>query len=134
MSGTLNVMVGEDTCDLALTFGGDLSIDATGDLAVSTGTQLSQDRIYRRLLTNPGNYIWWLKYGGGLANFLGRPAAPLRIAAIARAQMALESSVAPTPPPSITARSRKDSSVVLTIKYADASTGAQQLLTVPVGD
>lgn len=134
MTGTLNAAAGPELCDLALTFGGDLSLDATGDLLVSAGTQLGQDRIYRRLLTNPGAYLWWLPYGAGLARFLGQPTAPRRIAAVTRTQIALETSVASVPPPQITITTRKDSVTILNIQYADATTGAQQLLVVPVGE
>lgn len=134
MTGTNNPVTSPLLCDLALTFGGDLSLDATGDLAVSAGTQLGQDRILRRLLTNPGAYLWWLPYGAGLARFLGQPTAPRRISAITRTQIALETSVASTPPPQITITTTKDSVVILNIQYADSATGAQQLLTVPVGE
>ena len=68
--------------DLALTFGGDLSVSPTGDIALSDGTTLTQQRVLRRLLTNHGGYIWQLGYGAGLAQFVGQPAAPAAIQAI----------------------------------------------------
>lgn len=133
MSGT-NSGNNPDMCDLALTFGADLDIDATGDLAVSSGTQLGQDRVLRRLLTNPGNYIWNLTYGAGLARYLGHPAAATRIAAVAKSQMRLESIVSQKPGPSVSAAVEKDGVVTLSISYVDADTGATQLLALPVGD
>lgn len=134
MSGTLNAGANAALCDLALTFGGDLSTDATGDLAVSSGSQLGQERVLRRLLTNPGNYLWWLAYGAGLARFIGRPAAPLRIAAVTKAQMALEAAVARNPPPKVVTQVGKDGTVTESISYVDAVSGTQQILTLPVGD
>lgn len=134
MSGTLNAGSNPALCDLAQTFGNDLSIDATGDLAVSAGSQLGQERVLRRLLSNPLSYIFWPLYGAGLARFIGRPASALRISALAKAQMALESVVSQTPPPTISAQVSKDSTVTLSISYIDAASGSQQVLTLPVGD
>lgn len=132
MSGTVNGSANLP-CDLALTFGGDLTIDATGDLAVSAGTQLGQDRVLRRLLTNPGDYIWSLNYGGGLARFIGKPASKIRISAVARAQMALESAVSKNPLPVSDVTIGKDGTISLSISYADANTGATQILSLPIG-
>jgi phage baseplate assembly protein W len=134
MSGTIATGFNPAPCDLALTFGGDLAVSATGDLAVVSGSQLVQQRVLLRLLTNPGSYIWWLNYGAGLARFIGRPAAPLRISALASAQMALESGVTQTPPPQINTQTSKDGVVTLSISYVDAADGTQQVLTLPVGD
>ena len=44
--------------DLAHQFGADLVAGATGDLAVVDGPALGRQRVLRRLLTNPGDYIW----------------------------------------------------------------------------
>ena len=40
--------------DLALQFGGDLAVGPTGDLELADGSVLTQQRVLRRLLTNPG--------------------------------------------------------------------------------
>ncbi|MEE3500197.1 hypothetical protein [Acidiphilium acidophilum] len=52
--------------DAGLVFGGDLAIDAGGDLALAAGSALTEQRVLRRLLTNPGDYIWQLSFGAGL--------------------------------------------------------------------
>lgn len=132
MSGTVNGSANLP-CDLSLSFGGDLSIDATGDIAVSTGTQFGQERTIRRLLTNPGGYIWNLRYGAGLARFLGRPAAGTRISALARAQMALETAVSQNPAPVCQVSVGKDGTVSLSIQYVDSTSGSTQVLSLPVG-
>ncbi len=108
--------------DLAHTFGADLAWSATGDLVLSAGTQLGQQRVLRRLLTAPVSYIWHVLYGAGLPSFVGQPANPLRIAAVARTQMYLEAAVARTPPPAIGVNVLTSGTVSLTIQYADATT------------
>lgn len=107
--------------DLSLTFGGDLAVGPTGDLALADGTLLTQQRVLRRLLTNPGGYIWQLPYGAGLAQFVGQPAAPAAMAAIARSQLLQETAVANSPPPSISADGEDDGTVTLSIVYTDAA-------------
>ena len=64
----------------------------TGDLA-GDGAALTQQRVLRRLLTNPGDYIWQLGYGAGLGQFVGRPGVPAAIAGVAGAQILLEAAV-----------------------------------------
>lgn len=118
--------------ELQLTFGTDLTVDAYGDLAVSEGTQEGQERIVRRLLTFPTEYIWNVSYGAGLARFLGRPAMKTRIAAITRSQLSREVSVAKTPPPQITVNVQRDGTVTEDIKYSDGNTGAPIPLTLPI--
>jgi hypothetical protein len=118
--------------DLQLTFGEDLTVDATGDLAVSEGTQEGQERVYRRLMTPQYGYVWHNSYGAGLASFLGQPNAPSRIAAVTRTQMFQEAAVARTPPPSITVTAQKDGTVTEDIKYVDADTGTVVPLSLPI--
>ncbi len=106
--------------DLALTFGTDLTIDSTGDIALSEGTQEGQERVIRRLLTNQYEYIWHVTYGAGLARFLGTPTVASRIAGVTRAQMFREAAVSQTPPPAISVTPQKDGTVFLNIRYVDA--------------
>ena len=99
----------------------DLSVSATGDLALSDGTQLGQERVLRRLLTAPGAYIWQLDYGAGLPRFVGEVAnsdvsgrnVGARIGAVAR-----------TPAPVITVDARPNGVVTLDIRYVDTFTQA----------
>ena len=118
--------------DLAHNIGADLSLSAGGDLATSTGTQAGQERVLRRLLTNSGDYLWSLDYGAGLPSMIGQPAAPTRIAAIARAQMMQEAAVSRSPAPSADVTSDNAGTVMLHIRYADAATGDTATLSVPV--
>jgi hypothetical protein len=93
---------------------------------------LTQQRVLRRLLTNPGDYIWQLGYGAGLGQFVGQPGAPALISGVTRTQMALETSVAATPAPSITAIAGDDGTVALSVTYADAVSGQASLLSFAV--
>jgi hypothetical protein len=115
--------------DLALQFGGDLSVGPGGDLLLADGAGLTQQRVLLRLLTNPGDYIWQLGYGAGLAQFVGQPGAPAAIAGVTRRQMLLEPMVATPPPPAISAVAGDDGTVTLSILYADAVTGQTSTLT-----
>jgi phage baseplate assembly protein W len=118
--------------DLALQFGGDLSLGPTGDLAVVDGSALTQQRVLRRLLTNPGDYIWQLSYGAGLGQFVGQPGAPAAISAVARAQVLREAAVAVVPAPVVNTVGADDGTVTATLSYADAASGQVNLLTFSV--
>ena len=57
--------------DVSHMYGNDLTAANNGDLAVSTLTQLGQERVIRRLMTSQGQYIFQLDYGAGLPAYLG---------------------------------------------------------------
>ncbi|WP_297490619.1 hypothetical protein [Acidocella sp.] len=118
--------------DLALQFGGDLGVGPTGDLALADMGALTQQRVLRRLLTNPGDYIWQLSYGAGLGQFVGQPDAPAAIAGVARAQLLREVQVAASPPPAVTAVAARDGTVTATLSYADTATGQVSTLSFSV--
>lgn len=118
--------------DLSLTFGGDLVVGPTGDIGLSDGEMLIQQRVLRRLLTNPGNYIWQLTYGAGLGQFVGQPSAPAVIQAIARSQILVEAAVSNNPPPAISAVSAGDGLVSLTVSFTDAVTQQTSSLSFSV--
>lgn len=92
------------TVDLDHTFGNDLVVSATGDLATVDDVKKSQQRILRRLLTNPVGYIWHSDYGAGLARYIGQSLSSDRFAEIKstiQSQIFLEQTVAQTPAPEI---------------------------------
>ena len=80
--------------DINHTFGADIGPSATGDLAVIAGLTQSQQRILRRLLTNPGDYLWHPNYGAGLASYIGGVSTVQEMQALILANMLLEASVA----------------------------------------
>ena len=77
-------------------------LESSGDLALVNGSTQTNQRVVRRLLTNPGDYIWNLDYGGGLGTFVGSTANLPDIEAVIRNQMSLEAAVPSTPAPNVT--------------------------------
>jgi phage baseplate assembly protein W len=118
--------------DLSHVWSADLSVGATGDLALASGSELGQQRVLRRLLTNPGDYIWQLDYGAGLAQFIGQPIAAPAIRAVIRSQIFKEAAVAQSPEPVIDVQFDASGTLYVHIRYVDADTGATQVLNFPV--
>ena len=119
--------------DAGLVWGSDLSPGPTGDIAVASGTMLGQQRVLRRLLTNPGDYIWQLSYGAGLAQFVGRPVDVPAIRAAVRSQIFKEAAVSRTPEPSVDVQAANDGSVLVQIRYVDSAAGTTQVLSLQIG-
>jgi phage baseplate assembly protein W len=122
--------------DLALQWGGDLAISPTGDIALISGSPLGQQRVLRRLMTNPGDYIWQLDYGAGLGQFIGQPSNISQIEAVIRSQIFKESAVARTPEPNISIEldpSGGTGTVYVQILYVDAPSGQTQVLSFSIG-
>lgn len=118
--------------DLEMTWSGDLSLSPTGDLAIANEPSLGTERVLRRLMTNPGDYIWNPDYGAGLAQFVGRPVELAGIEALIRAQMNLETAVAQIPEPVITVSSDVTGRLYVQIRYADSATAISSTLSVSV--
>ena len=98
--------------DAALIWGGDLAATPAGDIAVVDGSTLGQQRVLRRLLTNPKDYTWQPGYGGGLGRFVGQVIGSRMIVGAIRTQLFEEAAVAQQPYPNVTANSLPDGSVV----------------------
>lgn len=117
--------------DIDHLIGSDLTIGPTGDLAVITSDTWTQQRILRRLLTNPGDYIWQLTYGAGLASMVGSTVSSQQVAALIRSQICLEPTVSLQPEPKIILQGDQTGNVFATVSYQDALTGNSQTLSVP---
>ena len=117
--------------DINHTFGGDLAVDVSGDLATASGRALGQQRVLRRLLTNAGDYIWQLTYGAGLPSMIGTPADAAAIAGLVRSQIFLEGAVGQTPTPVIDVETQ-GSIVSLQITYTDARDTTTQAVGVVI--
>ena len=100
------------------------------DLAVSDTPAVTQQRVLRRLLTNPGEYLWSLDYGAGLASFVGQPGTVLTVQAAVRGQIFKEAAVAQSPPPVIDVVPDPSGTLYAHIRYADAVTGTTQTVAV----
>lgn len=117
--------------DIAHVVGSDLTVGPTGDLAVVDLSDWTQQRVLRRLLTNPGGYIWQLTYGAGLPVMVGTTVSAQQITAIIRRQMSLETAVLQQPEPVVVMQKGQPGTVFATVSYQDAQTGVSQILNVP---
>jgi phage baseplate assembly protein W len=84
--------------------------------------------VLRRLLTNPGDYVWQPAYGAGLGQFVGQDNIAAAAAGLIYSQIFEESSIARQPVPKVSADTQGNGSVVVNIQYADASSGQSQTL------
>lgn len=111
--------------------GGDLGLSATGDLLVDGATLTGQQRVLRRLITNPGDYPWHLEYGAGLPREVGALTDVPRLTSLIRSQILLEAAVARTPDP-IVQVTPIQSGVTVKVQYTDAETGENVSLNFDV--
>ena len=88
-----------DPVDIGHTWGGDLGLSPTGDLARVNLVERSKERVLRRLLTNPGDYTSHPDYGAGLPQMVGLAVDPVKTAALITGQMLREASVVQSPAP-----------------------------------
>jgi hypothetical protein len=91
-----------------------------------------RQRLERRLLTRVNGYVWHKEYGAGLPQKIGTVLSIEDIEAVCAAQLALEASVAPTPPTKLTvAASPNDpSNIGIGVVYWDAQTGIAVSFTI----
>jgi hypothetical protein len=121
--------------DLFHEWGSDLAVGSGGDLALAAGSDVVTQRVCRRLLTNSGDYLWNLSYGGGLAQFVGLPAKSPDIEAVILNQLLLEAAVPASPAPQVTTTvvDVANGYVVANITYADPASGQPVTLNVRTG-
>lgn len=120
--------------DLYHYWSSDLNLSNTGDLLTVDGTERGQQRVLRRLLTNPGDYVAHPDYGAGLPSWIGEPIDGGKVAALIRSHMLLEDCVAKLPPPTISV-STLDSdpgAFTVTIAYNDADSDQPVVLAFTV--
>ncbi len=109
--------------DISHQRGEDIALSATGDFALSDGPEMGRQRVLRRLLTSPGDYVWHPGYGAGLPRQVGAVANEARLAALIRRQMALEGTVSQAAPPAVAVRVQPTGTVTTTIRYVDSTSG-----------
>jgi hypothetical protein len=128
--------------DLYQYFGNDIGASATGDLQPVAGIERGQQRILRRLLTNPRevmpdgtilppDYMFHPEYGAGLPRMVGDTLDLAKIRARIRGQVLLEDSVARTPEPEVIVKPIQGG-VSCTIRYVDAVAKAPAVLSFNV--
>jgi phage baseplate assembly protein W len=109
--------------DASLEWNSDFGSDATGDLLVADGDDEVRQRLERRLATARKGYVWHKEYGAGLPQKIGKALTVGEIQAVVSSQLALEASVAPSPPAQLTVSLQPDGGCIIGIKYWDAETG-----------
>ena len=122
--------------DLYQYIGSDVAASGTGDLQTVTGTVRGQQRVLRRLLTNPGDYIFHPEYGAGLPKYVGRVADIAKIKALVTGQMLLEDAVSRSPGPSVSVApvpSADGGGFAISIQYTDAASSQPVTLSFSVG-
>ena len=131
-----------DLNDLYHYVGNDLNQSAIGGLLPVSGTIKGQQRILRRLLTNPrevlpdgtvlpADYIFEPDYGAGLARKVGDVVNVDKIKALITGQILLEEVVAKSPPPIVTVATLTNG-LTVSIRYSDAITKTQTALNFDV--
>jgi len=118
--------------DLDLRWAGDLSSSETGDALIVGVPEVGTQRVLRRLLTNPGAYLWHPSYGAGLARFVGQPIDVAGIEALIRSQMLLETAVARYPEPVVAVQSDPGGTFFVQVRYADADTAQARTLNIQI--
>lgn len=111
--------------------GSDLDVTAAGDLRPVSGSERAKQRILRRLLTSPGEYLFHPEYGAGLGKKVGETVNPGEWKALIRGQMLLEEAVAPAPPPTVKL-SLTEGGVSVSVAYTDATAGTTEILSFDV--
>jgi hypothetical protein len=118
--------------DALLSWGGDLSLTPSGDIAIADGTDLTAQQIIRRLLTSVNGEIFHLGYGAGLVQRVGNVATARVLQGIVRAQILLEATVATLPIPDIQVTQGLPGLFVIAINYTNAVTGVATAISFEV--
>lgn len=124
--------------DLNHLWGQDVLTSPTGDLSAVNSATRSQQRVIRRLLTNPldangpPDYALHPTYGAGLSRYVGQAVDAAKLRALIRGQMLKEDSVARNPEPQITVTKPDPSTISVYIRYTIAGTGAPATLSFNV--
>ena len=117
--------------DLNHYVGDDLSLSLTGSLSTVEGIERGKQRILRRLITNPGDYLFNTEYGAGLGRYVGALTNIPEIIALIRGQILLEDCVAKKPAPVISV-STDNNTLSANISYTDSATGEPVTLSFEV--
>lgn len=117
-------------------FGNDLSFSATNDLQTVTLQDRSKQRVLRRLLTNPGDYIQHPEYGAGLGRYVGEFFTDTLINDVKskiQSQLFLEDTVSKTPPPQIKIQTfLQNKGIYIQINYKFVNSNIDIVLTFSV--
>lgn len=116
-----------DLYDIDHTYGEDIGVTATGDIALVSKSDRTIQRIIRRLLTVPtspingSSYSWRPNFGVGLGSRIGEALDIRGITASVRSQMLREPTVQKVPAPKITVTPLGQIGATIDIVYIDNS-------------
>lgn len=116
-----------------MSWSGDLTLSSTGDLAMIVDPSLGTERILRRLMTNPGDYLWNPDFGAGLSQYIGRPIDTHEMQALIRVQMRLEAAVSTATEPIISVSS-SSGGLFVQIQYEDSTTAASSVIAANISE
>jgi hypothetical protein len=122
---------------LFCTWGGDLSVGPGGDINIAPVQSEVEQRIIRRLLTNPGDYIWHISYGAGLGTYVGEPYLSGTIEGAILSQVQQETLVAQSPSPAVkcdAAASDAGSSISVNIQYRTSGSSSPNSVALTLGN
>jgi hypothetical protein len=117
-------------------WGEDLSVGVSGDIGVALVQAEVQQRLVRRLLTNPGEYVWHVDYGAGLGSYVGERYSPGFIEGAVLNELQLEALVAGTPAPMVQTNlsvTGPFSTISVAIQYQVAGTSTPDFITLNLG-
>ena len=113
--------------------GSDLQKSASGGIQETNGVELSRQRIARRLITNPGDYVFHPEYGAGIPRYIGKLASINEIKAVVLGQVLLESTVSKATQPIVNvSQVSATGTVTINVTYTYAETGELATVTVTV--
>jgi len=118
-------------------WGGDLSVGPAGDINIAPAQSEVGQRIIRRLLTNPGDYIWHTSYGAGLGDYVGEPYVSGAIEGTILSQLQQETLVAKNPTPTVNcdaSASGAESSISVNIQYQISGSSSGNSVALELGN
>ncbi len=118
--------------DASLNWNADFALTPAGDLALADGDNLVKQRLIRRLFTVARGSVFHLEYGAGLPQKVGSTLNPHAVGAIVRAQLALEASVASSPPARVEIAAQRAGLQTIFISYTDALTAQHVSLALSI--
>jgi hypothetical protein len=124
--------------DINHLWGQDALPSSTGDLGAVGDVLRSQQRVLRRLLTNPADsngppdYALHPTYGAGLPRYVGMNVDNAKLRTLIRGQMMLEDSVVRNPEPQITVTQTNPTTISIYIRYTVAGSGSPAMLSFNV--
>lgn len=115
--------------------GSDIKYDVTNSILTVDGTDKTEQRIMRRLMTNPGDYFWHPKFGVGLPARVGTNLTSPIISAMRAdciSQIAQTDGVAAFPAPTVAIQQTGINEITVTIGYTDSTTNESRVISFTI--